>query len=113
MRSKLTEVSQHPARRCKAVPEESDGEFTGTTPLPHPCPHNSLSFHLVPFAAHILIVPECAKCAGSPPRLRAEAEKLSSESFGHSSLLEIYFGTEGAAVESRLLMSAMVSIHHH
>ena len=97
MRSELTEGSQHPAGRCKAVPEESHREFIGTTP-PHPFPHNSLSFHLVPFAAHILIVPECAECAGSPPRLRAEAEKLSSESFGHSSPLEIYFGTGGAVV---------------
>ena len=79
-------------------------------PTPHPFPHYSLPFHSVLFAAHILIVQDCA---GFPPRLRAEAAELSSESFSHSSLLEIYFGAGGAAMESRLLMSAMVLIHHH
>lgn len=77
-------------------------------PLPLPFPTLVSPFHSVLFAAHVLIVQECA---GSPPRLTAEAAKLSSESSSRCSLLEIHFGAGGAAVESCLLMSAMVSIH--
>ena len=79
------------------------------------CP--TLSHTVLPYSIPFCLLHKFSlslqKCPDSPPRLRTVAEKLSSETFSHLSLLEVYFGAVGAAMESCLLMSAVVSIHYH